>query len=143
MSFIFYADYSIIEPLDRSSVYAEKSYPMPQTSESIVPEISVQELKHLLDDNQSPFILDVRQESEYLIANLGGHLIPLHQLSDRLDELDSDLTSNRLVVVHCRSGVRSAQAVRFLHAAGYTNTKNLRGGILAWSKEIDPSIPTY
>ncbi|MCY3999587.1 MAG: rhodanese-like domain-containing protein [Bacteroidetes bacterium] len=116
---------------------------MTALSDAVVPEISVQELKQLLDNNQKPFVLDVRQEFEYSIANLGGHLIPLNQLSDRLNELDEHLASDQLTVVHCRSGVRSAQAVRFLHAVGYTNTKNLRGGILAWSKEIDPSIPTY
>lgn len=112
-------------------------------SDAVVPEISVQELKQLLDDNQTPFILDVRQESEYSIANLGGYLIPLNELTDRLNELDEHIPSDTLTVVHCRSGVRSAQAVRFLQAVGYTNTKNLRGGILEWSKEIDPSIPTY
>ncbi|MYF40583.1 MAG: hypothetical protein F4221_07005, partial [Rhodothermaceae bacterium] len=50
---------------------------------------------------------------------------------------------DELIVAHCRSGRRSAQAVRFLHAAGLSNAKNLRGGTLAWSKEIDPSLPTY
>jgi len=131
------------EPLNRLSVYLSKSIPMAERSDSLVPEITVQELKDLLDDHQNPFILDVRQESEYSIANLGGYLIPLNQLCDRLSELEQQTPSDSLVVVHCRSGVRSAQAVRFLHAVGYTNSKNLRGGILAWSKEIDSSIPCY
>ena len=111
-------------------------------SEGHVPEITVQELRHLIDENQQPFILDVREEWEYSIANLGGHLIPLKQLSDRIDELERH-QEDELIVVHCRSGGRSAQAVRFLNAAGYANVKNLRGGTLAWSKEIDPSLPTY
>lgn len=115
---------------------------MAELSENHVPEITVQKLKKLIDDNERPFILDVREEWEYSTVNLGGHLIPLKQLSDRLDELEPHQDEN-LIVVHCRSGGRSAQAVRFLQAAGLTNTKNLRGGTLAWSKEIDSSYPTY
>lgn len=115
---------------------------MAELSENYVPEITVQELKHLIDKNEQLFILDVREEWEYSTVNLGGHLIPLKQLSDRLDELESHREDN-IIVVHCRSGGRSAQAVRFLHAVGLTNTKNLRGGTLAWSKEIDSSYPTY
>ncbi|MCY3630390.1 MAG: rhodanese-like domain-containing protein [Bacteroidota bacterium] len=111
-------------------------------SENHVPEITVQELKNLIDKDKQPLVLDVREEWEYSIVNLGGYLIPLKQLSDRLDELEPHREDN-MIVVHCRSGGRSAQAVRFLHAAGLTNTKNLRGGTLAWSKEIDSSYPTY
>lgn len=107
-----------------------------------IPEITVQELKQLLDENKRPFILDVREEPEYRIANLGGHLIPLGELVDHIVELEEHC-DDELIVVHCRSGGRSAQAVRFLHAAGLRNAKNLRGGTLAWSKEIDPSLPTY
>ncbi len=115
---------------------------MSELSENHVPEITVQELKQLIDQNQQPFLLDVREEWEYSTVNLGGHLIPLKQLSDRLDELEPHREDD-LIIVHCRSGGRSAQAVRFLHAVGLTNTKNLRGGTLAWSKEIDPSYPAY
>lgn len=111
-------------------------------SEDHVPELSVHELKTLMDENNLPFILDVREEWEYETANLGGYLIPLGQLSDRLDELESHQDDD-LIVVHCKSGGRSAQAVRFLEAVGYPNVKNLRGGTLAWSKEIDPELPTY
>ncbi len=111
-------------------------------SQDHVPEITVQELKQFMDRNEQPFLLDVREESEYEIVNLGGHLIPLNQLSDRMDELEPHREDD-MIVVHCRSGGRSAQAVRFLHAAGLTNTKNLRGGTLAWSKEIDANYPTY
>ncbi|MCY4674545.1 MAG: rhodanese-like domain-containing protein [Bacteroidetes bacterium] len=111
-------------------------------SENYVPEITVRELKQLLDENKRPFILDVREESEYAIANLGGYLIPLGELVDHVEELKKHC-DDELIVVHCRSGGRSAQAVRFLHAAGLLNAKNLRGGTLAWSKEIDPSLPTY
>lgn len=115
---------------------------MSRLTEYHVPEITVQELNQLLDENKRPFILDVREESEYSIANLGGHLIPLGELVDHMEELEK-YCDDDLIVVHCRSGGRSAQAVRFLLAAGFRNAKNLRGGTLAWSKEIDPSLPTY
>ncbi len=111
-------------------------------SEVQVPEITVQELKSLIDNDNRPFILDVREEWEYSTVNLDGHLIPLNQLTDRLGELDPHREDD-LIVVHCRSGARSAKAVTFLQSVGLINAKNLRGGVLAWSKEIDPSLPTY
>ncbi len=106
-----------------------------------VPEITVHELKALIDAGKTPFILDVREPKEYEIANLGGNLMPLGEIVNRMDELRQH--KNEHVVVHCRSGGRGAQATRFLLAAGFTNVQNLRGGTLAWSKEIDPSVPTY
>ena len=115
---------------------------MTGSSQDHVPEITVQEFKQLLDEDKRPFILDVREEPEYSIANLGGQLIPLGELVDHMEELEKH-RDDELIVVHCRSGGRSAQAVRFLHAAGICNAKNLRGGTLAWSNEIDPSLPTY
>ena len=110
-------------------------------SEVTIPEITVHELKELIDTGQTPFILDVREAREYDLANLNGKLIPLQQLIDRLDEIRPYI--NELVVVHCRSGGRSAQAVGFLQAMGFSRATNLVGGTLAWSKEIDPSLPTY
>ena len=94
-----------------------------------------------MDAGETPFILDVREEKEYAIAHINGHLIPLGAIVERMDELES--YKDQAVVVHCRSGGRSAQAVSFLIAAGFKNVKNLRGGTLAWSKEIDPSVPEY
>ena len=107
-----------------------------------VPEITVQALKSLIDDGQQPFILDVREEWEYAIANLEGYLIPLKQLYDRLSELEQH-QGDDLIVVHCKSGGRSSQAVEFLLSTGYSNVKNLRGGTLAWSEHIDPDLPSY
>ncbi len=106
-----------------------------------VPEITVHELKALMDAGQTPFILDVREEKEYKIANLNGHLVPLRTIVNRMSELEP--YKNDLMVVHCRSGGRAIQAARFLQATGFANVKNLRGGTLAWSKEIDPSMPVY
>ena len=110
--------------------------PAPQTS---VPEITPRELKTRLDRGDDLYILDVREPHEYQICNLGGHLIPLGDLSKRASELDS----SREIVAHCRSGKRSAEAVEFLQRAGFRKVLNLKGGILAWSDGVDPSVPKY
>jgi adenylyltransferase/sulfurtransferase len=90
-------------------------------------EISVDELKNLLFNDQC-FLLDVREPEEYLQANMGGKLIPLKELPNRLNELPKD----KLIVVHCKSGKRSAAAVAFLEAEGFNSCKSLSGGILAY-----------
>ena len=110
--------------------------PAPQTN---VPEISPRDLKTRLDRGDDLFILDIREPHEYQICNLGGHLIPLGDLSRRVNELDS----SREIVAHCRSGKRSAEAVEFLRKAGFRKVLNLKGGILAWSDDVDPSVPKY
>jgi sulfur-carrier protein adenylyltransferase/sulfurtransferase len=107
--------------------------------QSTVPEIAPRELKARLDRGDDLFVLDVREPHEYQICNLGGHLIPLGELSRRVNELDS----SREIVAHCRSGKRSAEAVEFLRSAGFRKVLNLKGGILAWSDEVDPSVPKY
>jgi adenylyltransferase/sulfurtransferase len=104
-----------------------------------VPEITPEELKQRLDAGEDLFILDVREPHEYQICHLNGHLIPLGDLPQRVHELDS----SREIVAHCRSGVRSAKAVDFLRQAGFRKVKNLKGGILAWSDKVDPSVPKY
>ena len=104
-----------------------------------VPEISVEELKRRLDAKEDLFILDVREPHEYQICNLNGYLIPLNDLPKRVHELDP----SKDMVVHCRSGGRSAKAVEFLQQSGFTKAKNLAGGVLAWSDKIDPKMPKY
>src|SRR6266849_2626139 len=104
-----------------------------------VPEITPRDLKARLDRGDDLFILDVREPHEYQICNLKGHLIPLGELTRRVYELDS----SREIVAHCRSGKRSAEAVDFLRKAGLRKILNLKGGILAWSDEVDPSVPKY
>src|SRR5437016_2461174 len=104
-----------------------------------VPEITPRELKARLDRGDDLFILDVREPHEYQICNLKGHLLPLGELTQRVHELDS----SREIVAHCRSGKRSAEAVDFLRKAGFRKVLNLKGGILAWSDEVDPSVPKY
>ena len=104
-----------------------------------VPEIAPRELRARLDRGNDIFILDVREPHEYQICNLRGYLIPLGELPRRAHELDS----SREIVAHCRSGKRSAEAVEFLRKAGFRKIWNLKGGILAWSDEVDPSVPKY
>lgn len=105
-----------------------------------VQEITVGELKARLDRGEDLFILDVRNPPEWEICRLeGARLIPLGELIHRAHELDSA----REMVVHCRSGVRSANAIRELKKLGFGKMHNLKGGILAWAEEIDPSLPTY
>jgi sulfur-carrier protein adenylyltransferase/sulfurtransferase len=107
--------------------------------ESSIPEITPRELKLRLDRGDDVFILDVREPHEYAICNLGGYLIPLGDLPRRASELDS----SREIVAHCRSGKRSAEAAAFLRKAGFGKVLNLKGGILAWSDEVDSSVPKY
>ncbi len=104
-----------------------------------IPEISARELKTRLDRGDDIYVLDVREPHEYQICNINGHLIPLGELPQRVHELDS----SREIVAHCKSGKRSAQAVEFLRNAGFRKISNLKGGILAWSDEVDPSVPKY
>ncbi|HEY6252812.1 MAG TPA: molybdopterin-synthase adenylyltransferase MoeB [Candidatus Angelobacter sp.] len=104
-----------------------------------IPEISVEELKQRLDAKDDLFILDVREPHEYQICNLNGYLVPLNDLPKRVHELDP----SKDMVVHCRSGGRSAKAVEFLRQAGFSKARNLAGGILAWSDKIDPKVPKY
>ena len=106
-----------------------------------VPEITVRTLKARLDRGETPFILDVRKPYEYDIANLGAPMIPVDELEERIGELEA--YRNQEIIVHCRSGVRSARAVKLLAAHGFAQPINLKGGILAWSEEIDPSLPQY
>ena len=104
-----------------------------------IPEITPRELKQRLDRGDDLFVLDVREPHEYQICNLNGYLLPLGDLPKRVNELDS----SREIVAHCRSGKRSADAVEFLRKAGFRKIWNLKGGILAWADDVDPSMPKY
>jgi sulfur-carrier protein adenylyltransferase/sulfurtransferase len=104
-----------------------------------VPEITPMELKQRLDRGDDLFVLDVREPHEYQICNINGYLLPLGDLPRRVNELDS----SREIVAHCRSGKRSAEAAEFLRKAGFRKIWNLKGGILAWADDVDPSMPKY
>jgi molybdopterin/thiamine biosynthesis adenylyltransferase/rhodanese-related sulfurtransferase len=104
-----------------------------------IQEITATELKSRQDRGEKLFILDVREPHEYQICNLNGKLIPLGELPRRVSELDSSVE----MVVHCRSGKRSADAIHFLQTAGFKKLLNLKGGVLAWADEVDPKMPKY
>lgn len=105
-----------------------------------VKEITVQELEQLKDQSEEFQLIDVREPYEYEIAHLDGILIPLAQIEQNVDRIASD----KKVVVHCRSGARSAQAIRTLETKfGFTNLYNLKGGILAYADEIDNTLAKY
>jgi rhodanese-related sulfurtransferase len=106
----------------------------------MIKEITPLELQSRLVAADAPIVLDVREQWEREIASLPGTLhIPINEVPARLAELDS----NRDLVVMCRSGGRSAQVAKFLDAHGFRSVSNLTGGILAWSRDVDSSVPTY
>ncbi|MDR3755019.1 MAG: molybdopterin-synthase adenylyltransferase MoeB [Terracidiphilus sp.] len=116
----------------------------PATKEEIavnngVPQITVNELKRRIDAGEDLFILDVREPFEYQIANIGGRLIPQGEVPQRLAEIDRD----REIIVHCKTGGRSQRIAEFLKQSGYPKVVNVAGGILAWSSEIDATVPKY
>lgn len=105
-----------------------------------VPEVSVTEYKQWVERGEPVQLIDVREPYEYEIAQIGGELIPLKSIADNADKISRD----KKVVVHCRSGKRSADAIKELKEKyGFDNLYNLKGGILAWSEEIDESVPQY
>ncbi|MCX5794598.1 MAG: molybdopterin-synthase adenylyltransferase MoeB [Elusimicrobia bacterium] len=107
-----------------------------------VPEVSVEELKARLERRDDFLLLDVREPGERALASIpGSQLIPLGELPSRLSEIDA--YRGRPVLVLCRSGNRSAQAVRLLREKGFSGVLNVAGGIAAWSERIDPSVPKY
>lgn len=100
-------------------------------------EITVQELKQMMDSGEDFQLIDVRESYEYEEANINGELIPLGEIMSNADKISRE----KKVIMQCRSGARSATAVRQLEAAhGFDNLYNLRGGILAYINEIDSSI---
>ena len=106
---------------------------------TILPEMTVKELKQHIDNAGEVVVVDVREPNEFQFCNIGGKLIPLKELPARMNELDPDAHT----VVHCRSGHRSALAVEFLRQQGFSKVQNLAGGILAWADEVDPTMPKY
>jgi molybdopterin/thiamine biosynthesis adenylyltransferase/rhodanese-related sulfurtransferase/molybdopterin converting factor small subunit len=103
-------------------------------------EIDAMKLKQMLDRKEDVVILDVREPHEFQICRIpNSTLIPLGDLPARINELNSA----DLIVAHCKSGMRSAKACDFLRKSGFSKVKNLKGGILAWSDQVDPSVPKY
>jgi adenylyltransferase/sulfurtransferase len=107
---------------------------------AVIPEIEPLELKRRLDAGESLTVLDVREPWELAIARIPGTLhIPLGEVPARLDELDSGAE----LVVMCKVGGRSQRVAQFLAARGFGNVRNLAGGIDAWARDIDPTLPGY
>jgi adenylyltransferase/sulfurtransferase len=110
-----------------------------QTVKNGIPQLSVKDLKQRLDSGEDVYILDVREPFEYQIANIGGKLIPQNDVPQRLAEIPRD----REIVVHCKMGGRSQKIAEYLHQSGYPRVTNVSGGIIAWSEQVDPSVPKY
>lgn len=102
-------------------------------------EVTVQELKQKIDAGEDFQLIDVREEFEYELSNLNGTLIPLGGILIETDKIATD----KPVIVHCRSGARSAAAIMQLETQGFDNLYNLKGGIIAWATEIEPGMPVY
>jgi adenylyltransferase/sulfurtransferase len=114
---------------------ARAAAPPPDDSDA-----TVSELKSRLDRGDEIFVLDVREPQEFQICRIPGTtLIPLGEVPRRTGEIPRD----REIVVHCKSGVRSAKAAAYLRQQGFTRVRNLKGGILAWIDQIDPTQPRY
>jgi adenylyltransferase/sulfurtransferase len=110
---------------------------------SEVPEMTVAELKQKLDAGEPVTIIDVREPHEWDIANLephGSRLIPQGQVAERAE---AEIPREGTVVIHCRSGARSGKAVEYLQTQGWSNLYNLKGGILGWADQVDPSMKKY
>ena len=98
------------------------------------------EVKERLDRGENFKLIDVREPHEYQICNIAGaQLLPLSELPNRIGELNA----SEEYVVHCKSGVRSGKAINLLKEHGFKKLRNLKGGILAWSDTVDPSVPKY
>ncbi len=114
---------------------------MGQPATQQIPEITATELKQRLDSGEDIQIIDVREAHEVAIAAIPNTThIPLGQVLNRMSEIDP----NRETVVHCKMGGRSAKAIEALKRSGFAGSLlNLKGGITAWSNEVDPSVPKY
>ena len=103
-------------------------------------EVTVQELKNMMDRNEAHQLIDVREQHEVDIAEMGGELIPMGEVMDNIDKF----SRGKKVIVHCRSGARSGNVIQALEKEhGFDNLYNLKGGILAWADEIDTTLTKY
>jgi len=107
---------------------------------SEIPEVDIYQLKEMMDKGEDFQLIDVREPHEYEISNMDGELLPVGEILEHKDKIATDKT----VVIHCRTGGRSGDAVKQLREAyGFDNLYNLKGGINAWAKEVDDSLPVY
>jgi sulfur-carrier protein adenylyltransferase/sulfurtransferase len=131
---------SLIDYEDFCGISQEKNKSLAGNQPSIMKEVTVQELKKLKDTGADFQLIDVREPHEFDICNLEGELIPMSEIPYNVDKIAKD----KQVVIHCRSGKRSGDMLLWLEKNhGFNNLYNLKGGILAWAKEIDPEMPQY
>jgi adenylyltransferase/sulfurtransferase len=104
-----------------------------------IPQLTAKELKRRIDAGEQLYLLDVREPWEYKVAQMGGKLIPMNEIPQRLSEIDRE----REIIVQCHHGVRSQRVTEFLMQSGFPRVANLAGGIDAWSREVDPQVPKY
>jgi rhodanese-related sulfurtransferase len=102
-------------------------------------DVTVEELKALLDAKEPIQLIDCRRQDEYDLVNLGGKLIPMNDTPKHLDEFDTETP----LIIMCRTGSRSAMVTEFLRRNGFPNAQNLQGGIYAWNERIDPNVKKY
>ena len=103
-------------------------------------EVTAKELKEKIDSKEAFQLIDVRESYEHDFANIGGTLIPMNSILSEHEKIEKD----KPVIIYCRSGNRSAVVIHELEKRfGFTNLHNLKGGIIAWSNEVDPSVPKY
>jgi adenylyltransferase/sulfurtransferase len=122
------------------TIHTLEEYTWVCTDEASAQEITVRELKELRDKNPNIYLLDVREQHEWDIARIeGARLKPLSTLEDGFADIPKDKT----IYCFCKMGGRSAKAIEFLKSQGYTSLVLVKGGIKAWSEEIDPTIPQY
>ncbi len=131
---------TLIDYEDFCGLSPDKSKSLNSNRNENMKEITVQQLKELKDSGADFQLIDVREEHEYDICHLDGELIPQGEIPNNVDKIDK----TKKVILHCRSGARSGNMVQWLEKNhGFENLYNLKGGVLAWSQEIDPTMPTY
>ena len=102
-------------------------------------EINPIDLKKLIDSKADIQLIDVREEHEYDVCDIGGELIPMGDIMDDLNRI----SKTKKVIIYCRTGARSGAVCQVLAAEGYSNIYNLKGGIIAWSNDVDPTVIKY
>ncbi|HEY0741264.1 MAG TPA: molybdopterin-synthase adenylyltransferase MoeB [Chryseosolibacter sp.] len=131
---------SLLDYEDFCGISRDKDKSLAGNQSGIMKEVTVQELKKLKDTGADFQLIDVREPHEFDICNLEGELIPMSEIPYNVDKIAKD----KQVVIHCRSGKRSGDMLLWLEKNhGFTNLYNLKGGILAWAREIDPDMPQY
>lgn len=125
--------------IDYDEFCGVKKTPAPAAFEDNAEEISIDDFRALRNAGSDFDLIDVREEYEEQICTLGGRLMPMRQIPDRMEELDR----SRPIIVYCHHGFRSLRAVQFLRAQGFTRARSLAGGIDAWGRKYDPGMPRY